>query len=218
MKKFAVYFVMVCCLSLLFSSCKKQEFLDEYVEELRSNCFVNIDGDISLKANYGFSKSDKANPDLKVYTLTFMLLDPVQENITYSITLNHNDKEYVENFKLNPIKHNLCATFNIDGFSKNEFSIILSFGSENRTIKMQSSLPKDTLSPSNALKILQKQQSQLLSSYYDQNGNFSATIILRVLIKDQKPYWYVGLKKQDSLKALLIDGINGNLLAVRDVF
>jgi hypothetical protein len=42
---------------------------------------------------------------------------------------------------------------------------------------------------------------------------------MRVLVKDNHAYWYIGLcDTEGKLKALLIDGFDGKVLAVRDIF
>ena len=53
----------------------------------------------------------------------------------------------------------------------------------------------------------------------DQDGNFNAELYMRVIVKDQLPYWYVGFASgNEQLKALLVDGINGEVLAIREIF
>ena len=57
-----------------------------------------------------------------------------------------------------------------------------------------------------------------LKNYCDEKGNFNAEIALRVLVKDNHPYWYVGLSNTSGTKALLLDGFSGEVLAVKDIF
>ena len=41
---------------------------------------------------------------------------------------------------------------------------------------------------------------------------------MRIIVKDGKAYWYAGLSDgKDFLKALLIDGVSGEILATRTV-
>ncbi len=193
--------------------------LDENIIELKSNCFISVNSDVNIKAKYGFTRkqNDSGKLDKKVYVLTFTLPSPNEENITYSVKLNFKGKEYNEQFKLNPVLHHLSASMEVDNFTPDEFSIKLSYGSEIEDVIMKSALPKNTLSYSAALSSLQNQQSQLINSYLE-NNQFKANIVMRVLVKDSHPYWYIGLINQSGTKAMLIDGTNGKLLAVRDVF
>ena len=138
--------------------------------------------------------------------------------ITYNVSLTFNGKDYKSTFQLNPVSHNLTALLPIENFNLNEFDITLSYGSNTNVIKMKSTLPKNTISYTKALSCLQKSQAQLLKTYYDSNGNFNAEISLRVLVKDNHSYWHVGLSNQNGTKALLLDGLTGKVLAVKDIF
>ena len=42
---------------------------------------------------------------------------------------------------------------------------------------------------------------------------------MRIFVKNDSPYWYVGIASGNGkLKALLIDGASGELLAAREIF
>ena len=153
----------------------------------------------------------------KTYAIVFRLKDVQNENITYNVALTFNGKEYKSTFKLNAVNHTLNAILPVENFNLNEFEITLSYSSTNQVIKMKSTLPKGTISHSRALVFLQKHQPDLVKSYYKDN-QFYGEICLRVLVKNNHSYWYVGLTNSESTKALLIDGISGEVLAVRDIF
>ena len=221
MKKKLIFLIAIfCCFSLLFG-CKTKPNLNGYVSELRSNCFESVDSPLKITAGYGFIEENKAQDgtvNKRYYLLTFRLLGVQTENVTYSLTLNYQDKAYHATFKLSPVLHGYTAGIEIDNFDLNEFDITLSNGSNVQNVHMLSTLPKNTISYQTALMHLQEKQSQLINSYYDENGNFTAEICAKVIVKDSHPYWYIGLSTKDNTKALLIDGFNGELLAIRDVF
>ena len=51
------------------------------------------------------------------------------------------------------------------------------------------------------------------------NGAFGAEITLRVFVNNEKPYWYVGLVRgEHKVVALLIDGVTGDVLAIRELY
>ncbi len=212
--------IFLCIALMLLSGCKTQSTLDKYVSELRSNCYENVDSNIPITASYGYHEK---MPNLdgsitqKVYVLIFRLKNNQNENVTYHVSLKHNGKEYKSTFKLNAVSHMHCAIMPVENFNLNEFEINLSYSSINQTVKMKSTLPKGTISHSKALEYLQKHQSELINSYFV-NGKFSAEICTRVLVKDNHPYWYIGLSNEKGTKALLIDGFTGEVLAVRDIF
>ena len=219
-KKLKFLIAIFCVLTFLFG-CKTNATLTPYVSELRSNCFESQNCDLKITAGYGFIEENKiqdGSVGKRYYLLTFRLLGVQTENITYSLTLKHNDTDYHATFKYSPILHGFTAGIELENFTLNEFDFILSNGSNTQTVHMASVVPKNTISYQTALTHLQNQQSQLINSYYDETGKFTAEICAKIIVKDSHPYWYIGLSTKESTKALLIDGFNGELLAIRDVF
>ena len=220
MKKIVLFFICLIVPCTFLCSCKSQNSLDGFVSELRSNCFESVDSNLSIKAGYGFVEQQ---PDLngsvgdKIYVLKFKLAGGQTENVTYHVSLNFNQTEYSSTFKLNPVSHSLTAIMQIDNFNLSQFEITIKYGSDSQTVKMKSILPENTITYSKALSYLQQSQSQLLKTFY-QDGKFGAELCLRVLVKDNHPYWYVCISSKSQTKALLIDGFTGEVLATRDVF
>lgn len=222
MKKFNFIITFILSLSMLFGGCKQEFSFVDYVSELRNNCYQSIDSDFNIKGGYGYIENDNSldkNSSNKIWLLTFKLLDKELENATFNISLSFNNKVYQSEFKFNPISHSLSSSMEIENFNLNEFEITLSHGGKQEVIKMQSCVPEKTISLSSALDFLYEQQPSLINSYFDSDGNFTAKIIARLIVKEDKSYWYIGLSDQNSnLKALLIDGFNGEVLAIRDIF
>ena len=223
MKKILSLILCVFALVLTFSGCKKQEnTLDKYVSELRSEIFYGESENYTLKASYGFKEIPYGHDgkiNHRAYVLVFKLLGRETDQATFNASFTFKDKEYKTTFKLSPVSHSLTAPIEIDGFNLKEFTVQISTGGESESVQLKSTLPKNTISYSSALKYLQKNQSELLKNYRNENGDFNGEICARVVVKDQKPYWYVGLTdKNGNLKALLIDGFNGEVLAVREIF
>lgn len=221
MKRKFLFLTLFLSIFLIFSGCKTENTLVPFVSELRSNCYQSDSTDFDISAGYGYIEVNKSFDGKKGQTaclLTFRLNQIQTDMITYNVSLTFNGKDYKSTFKLNPVSHNLTAFMPIENFNLNEFEIILSYGSDTRVIKMKSTLPKNTISYTKALSCLQKSQSALLKTYYDENNKFNAEITLRVLVKDSHPYWYVGLSNANGTKALLLDGLSGEVLAIKDIF
>lgn len=220
MKKFFIVFLVV-ILSFSFVSCsKKKQDLSPFISELRSNVFEGKSQTFTIKSTYGFretpfNKDGKVKE--KVYLLTFKLLGEVSEQTTYTISFELNNKSYSSEFKLNPVSHTLSASIEVQNFNKNQFSVNVSNGAESQTIVLSSLLPKGTINYQTALSKLEKSQPELIKSFSNNDG-FNAEIHLRVIVKDGKSYWYVGFAQPDRLKALLLDGKTGKVLAMREVF
>jgi hypothetical protein len=147
------------------------------------------------------------------------LLDKELDGALYSLTLIYGGQTYSSDFKFNPITHSLVAVVDVDDFSLKEFTVSIVCSSQIEQVTLKSMLPNGTISPHVALQHLKKGQSALLQSLTDVDGRLLAELYLRVLVKEEKPYWYVGIARgSENLKALLIDGLNGEILAVREIF
>ena len=85
-------------------------------------------------------------------------------------------------------------------------------------VRLRSVVPPTAITCDKALEILSSEQGALIETYKNENGEFSGEISERIIVKNEKPYWYVGLLNgKGGTKALLIDGLNGEILAVREI-
>jgi uncharacterized membrane protein YkoI len=51
------------------------------------------------------------------------------------------------------------------------------------------------------------------------NGKFDGEIALKILVNNDTPYYYVAITDKDkNTKAMLLDAITGELLAIKDIF
>ena len=92
-------------------------------------------------------------------------------------------------------------------------------GSAPEVITLKSILPKNTIDYKKALDFLYKDQQNLIKAFCDESGAFNAEIYARIVVKNDKPFWYVGIASGNgNLKALLVDGFSGKTLAIREIF
>ena len=224
MKKFIKILSFAIIFSFIFSltACKETNELCPYVSQLRSNIFFSQDSDLQVKAYYGFSESplvNDGNVDNTKYSLIFHLIDKQTDSVNYSLSFVFNDVEYKEPFTLDPISNNLTAKIYIENFNLNSFSIYITSSSETTEVLLCSILPEKTISYVKALESLLTNQPQLINNYRDSSGVFNAELYVRVTVKEQKSYWYVGIASGNgNLKALLIDAFSGEILAIREIF
>ena len=197
---------------IFFANGCEQEFdLSNYVTEVRQDVFEGKKDNYHLKAGYSF----KENQNL----LNIKLVGKYDQNVTYLAKVTINQTEYKQAFSYNPVSCSLTTCFNVDSFNLKTFDVTIVTGSINTVVTLNSVLPQNTMDYKTALNYLYINQPDLINSYFDNDGNFTATIIVRAIVKNDHPYWYVGLKNQNSnLKALLIDGVSGEVLAIRDIF
>ena len=221
-KLLGVLLALLSILSLFALGCDERSSLTPYVSQLRCDTFYGENDSLKLKAHYGFIESPFVN-DGKVgnceYSLDFILSDKEVDNVAYSICFSFNGKDYEERFKLDPVKHLLTAKIPVDNFSKKEFSVTIKSGSNSTNITLNSLLPDGVLDYTAILLSLEKNQRALVNSFKDDLGNFNAEIYVRVLAKDNVPYYYVGFASgNDKLKALLVNALTAQVLAIREVF
>jgi hypothetical protein len=218
--------VRIFCLFLLTFSifalaCKTENPLYSAVSELRYNLYSGNSENYKLDACYGFKEtpySNDAKVSEKVYALIFRLFDKETDGAAYSIAIIHGGKNYSADFKLNPVTHTVTARIEIENFNEKQFIATLKKAQESEEITFNSIVPEKTMNYRTALDCLSKEQTALIARYTDENGNFNAEIHARIVVKNEHPYWYIGIASNDGLKALLIDGITGKTLAMREIF
>lgn len=222
MKKLRFCFCFIIVFTMLFCACKTPNPLHSLVSELRSDVYSGSGETISLTACYGFNetplKSDGKVGE-RVYALQFKLKDKSIDLVSYSLSFDFNNQTYKSDFKQNPITHTLTAVIEVNGFNKKEFEVSVNYGSINEVITLTSKVPENTLTYSQALDCLYSEQRALIDSYQNTNGDLELEICARVIVKNERPYWYIGLRGSNgALKALLIDGFTGDTLAIREIF
>ena len=196
--------------------CKKTSYLLPYVSELRADIFEGTFSHYTLKAYYGYKENPYVN-DGKVgnYSpeLTFTLKGAETEETTF--TLEVLDYQEVLKFEKSP-NGNLVTRLNVENFDKKEFTVALGYSSEKVQITLCSIVPEGTLSANEVLIAIEQNQKNLINSF-SVNGGFEGEIYARIIIKNQKAYWYIAFANGKTLKAFLVDGISGEVLAIREV-
>lgn len=222
MKKFAILLLSLLTVLFSLSACKTASIFDGKVSELRSILYEGSGETLSLKAAYGFRETPYEN-DGKVgnlaHTLTLKLLNKETSDVSYTVYLTHDGVDYKSNFKLNPATHSVTAVVEIENFDATEFTVQISTANTSESVTLKSIVPEGTMDYKSALSHLESKQSGLIKNFLDSDGNFNAEIYVRIVVKDSRAFWYVGIASgNEQLKALLIDGANGEVLAIREIF
>lgn len=218
MKKFALLFLILCC-PVVFSGCEKESPYLAYLSDLKQNVYTCKAGDVTVTAYYGFREEPFIN-DGKVGETVFgytFKLNIIPDDIRRTIELETKDENYSAVFTVDDVTSEYKAFIETKNYFAKEFNAVLVCGSEKTPITMTSILPDNCITYENALDLLFEKQRSLLSVYSNENG-FNAEMYMRVFIKNDSPYWYVGVASGNGkLKAFLIDGVSGELLAVREI-
>lgn len=219
MKKIVIALFLPLLVTAFFSGCKKESSLTLHISELRSEIYFSEDENI--KAAYGFKEEPYVNDGKvgkTVCNLTFYINGKDSDAEDRFVFFTYKGEEYKSAFTLNPVTGTLTAKTEIDNFKEKEFSVLITEGAERKTLHFKSALPNDALSVSDALATIEKSDPDLIQNYRDENGDFRAEIYARIIIKNDEPFWFIGFANgNDRMKALLVNGITGKLLAVREV-
>lgn len=219
MKKFIVY-LLTLCLFITFSGCNKENPYIAYISDLKQDVYTGKINDITVTACYGFREEPFINDGKageKVYGYTFKL-DIIPDDVHRSLELSANGNTFSAVFTPDEVTSEYKAFIEVKNHFEKEFSVNLIYGSEKTPVTLNSRLPENCISYERALELLTEKQQSLLGAYQSDNG-FNAEIYMRIFIKNDAPYWYVGIANGNgTLKALLIDGVSGELLAVREIF
>lgn len=221
-KTIAISLFLIAFISICFSACSKPPSLDVYLSELRSDVFEGQSQSYFLKAGFGFKETPFVNDGLvgeTVSQMTFKLEGDLVDGAKYSLSFNNGEELVKTDFTVNPVTHSMTACVETPCFTLKEFCVDVISSGKTEKVSLKSTLPDNTLSSSDALKALYEKQTQLINSFFDENKNLKAELYMRVLVKDEKPFWYVGIASgNEQLKALLVDGISGEVLAIREIF
>lgn len=221
MKKLLILSALCLSVSLLFA-CNGQPALMKNVSELVECVWQAESDDYVVKAQYGYCETPYV-PDGTVgklsYGLTLRLTPKTAElNAEYRATLTLGETPYEVVFTLDPVRHKLSAVVPTEERPPERFAVKITRAETEDNLELVSQLPEDMLSPAQALEALETNQGDLLNSYRA-NGVFDAEITLRAFVNKDHPYWYVGLVRgEHKVVALLIDGVTGEVLAIRELY
>ena len=224
-KNIKIRFLSFLCISLclsFFCGCERTSPYEKYVSELRSDIFFGETENYKVYAFYGFKETPSINDGIvgdRVYFLEFRIQNSGEDGIKRTINFSFKGESYSEDFSLDYSTGIYSAKIELTDFAEKEITAVILSGAEKETITLVSSLPENSLTFKDALKKLKETQEDLLSLYKNPQREFSGEIRMRILLKDDTPYWYVGLcGESGKIKALLLDGYTGKVLAVREIF
>ncbi len=220
MKKLLIFLSLILTISLFGTGCKKQLDLYTYVSDARTDILMANTKTLSLKAETGFKESPLVLDGVKnktSYYLTIYILDGYNDNVTYSISFNINNVEYKGKFDLSKTTSKLFVTFELDS-TVSQITAQLNSGNVNERVEFKSIKPDGTKNARDGLNSLLTSQPDLISNY-TVDGVFMGEIAVRLLVENNKAYYYVGLTDvKGKTKALLIDSETFEVLAIRQIF
>ena len=219
MRKFLLS-LLTLCFFLSLCGCEKQNPYLAYVSDLRQNVYAGTVNEIPVTAYYGF-REEPFTPDgktgEKVYGYTFKL-SVVPSDVYRTLELNVGGEVLSSAFAADAVTGEYKTFIETETYFEKELTVTVISGSDKTPVTLYSILPENCMSYKRTLDVLSEKQQPLLNAYRDSDG-FNAELYMRIFIKNDAPYWYVGIvDKSGKIKALVINGITGELLAVREIF
>lgn len=221
MKKFIyiVFLSIFLTFFWVFSGCASKNPLLDSVSQLNSNLYLGESQNYLVSAYYGFSENP-ATLDGKVGSIEYqfrIILQNVEiSNQTYSVSFDYDGATYKKDLEQNLVSNKLEAKFNIENFNLNNLEITVFLAESSEKVQLNSIVNSTCKSYLNVLDKLYA--SPEIISPYLVDGKMTAEIHLRILEKNGKNYYYVGLIKKSNVKAFLMDAETLEVLAVRNVF
>lgn len=200
----------------LFSACKKELALMDYVSELRSNIFLADTNELSLRI-YSVTKETPyvadGVPCEKSTRLEARLSAPSGDKDCY-LSFSVNGKTYGGEMSFDNVKTEYYYSCTLDVSALNAIDCVVEYGESRVEMQALSVINKDTLSPNDVLNKLKNAEVELFSSMTDKYG-FAGEIYLRLIYEDF-PYYYVGvIDRNGNVTAFLINAQTGKILAKR---
>ena len=218
MRKLTAFILILYCLFALYG-CEKENPYLAYVSDLTQDVYVCETDAFTVKATYGFREEPFVNDGKageRVYGYTFTL-NIIPDDVRRTVQFTFEKENYSAAFALDGVSNEYKAFVEINCRFEKQFAATISTGAKKSELTFISELPNGCITYECALDILAATQQPLLNVYTTENG-FNAELYMRVFVKNGKPYWYVGIAQNNKLKAFLMDGVSGDLLAVRDIF
>ena len=218
MKKFAVVLLALAAV-FVFAGCAEENKLKPYVSELTDNVYYGESENYTVRGKTGYSETERSRDGAvgKIERALVLSVPDAGNPEALSATIVIDGTEHTENFTFNPVTFAYNARFALP-FNEQTFEVILRENGEEERVTMTSVLPENTLDVNGALDALCAQQSALVESFM-QNGVFCGEISMKVTVRSEKAYWYIGLTDAAGrTHAFLMDGASGEVLAAKDIF
>ncbi len=215
MKKRILIVFLGLILSLsVFSGCAKKINLSDYICELKEKIYFGETDDYKVTCGFGFIVNENSQ---KITGLTFKVKPTNSLNAKRSLEIILDGKTFNKDLTVSLSLYYSTCFIEKEDLKETEFNVKIKTGSDIKEITLKEENIEGTIDYKTALNCLIKNQPDLIESYKE-NNVFMGKIIIRKIIRNERSFWYVGLiDKNDNLKALLIDGKTGDVLAIRKI-
>lgn len=216
---FCILLIVLVASSTLFA-CKNSYDYSTHVSNLRYAVYSGNGSKYGLKITSNQTETPFINDGIcgiNKINFTKIALTNGEIDVTYRIFFNFNNNNYEYVLTPNPVTFMPSVQVEIENFNCHNLAITVFCGSYAEEIIVKSELPENTIDYKTAINYFVTAQKDLIDSYF-YNDTFNAELYAKVLVKNQKPYWYIAIADGNKIRAVLIDGFSGEILAMRDIF
>lgn len=215
--KCKAFFTLLLIIFLLpFSSCQKQVDYFAYVSELRDNIFFAAQGEYSLSI-YSMEREYPYQTDgikMQINRITEIRFFAPSGDKNCHISFQVDGKEQGGEMSYDNVKTQYYYSCSLDVSNLKEISCIVTYDKTSIDLVAKSVRTQNTITPKNALEIVQEDEKELFNGMTDKYG-FAGEIYLR-LIYEENPYYYVGIiDRNGKVTAFLLNAESGKILAKR---
>lgn len=218
--KLLLSFIGICALSVPLTACEDKTDYFSYVSELRTNIYTAENQDVSISIYCGAQESpaifDGVKNDTRL-TLCVKAIFTEEPSQNTTVTVSYDDKEYVIPIEFHPVKRALAGKTEVSTLpTEKQIQLTVNYGETSFSLTAVSKLNDDTITYTDALSIAAKNASEFIKEN-TVSGILQAEITVRLLVENDKNYYFVGFITEEGLKkAYLIDGTSGEIVATKD--
>ena len=211
-RKFVFILLIIVCLPMLFS-CGYTQQEKNNISQIRYNVFYGEQNGVCVKAFSEEKEYPFINDGIACGRENFVIVKVLNEFNPTKITLSFNGQTYTNQGEYNANTNSIDYSFKVKRLPDKEIVVETETNSTKTQLICKSMLKSDTISPLIALEKVNKEQSDFVSSLYE-NGEFKAEIYIRLIVENDYNFYYVGYAQgSNKITAFLIDGVSGEILA-----
>ncbi len=215
MKKICI--ILFSALILSFVSCSgKDDFSTQNVSQLRENVFVYENDDFFAEAFAEYREKEKADDGFVGERKNFMIFRLRFKKKSFqsaSIKFETDGIKYENDFGFSPSSSYVSCETEVSSFPKSSFFAALDIDGNEHTVEFVSVKNEGTLGCEKAIKECETKEKDRISEFI-KDKNYE--IRVRLIENGGFNFYFVGYITENSSVSFLLDGITGEVLAVKE--
>lgn len=208
--------VVVLCFSI---SCKGKVDLAFFVSSFRQGVYEGSIDDYKITA-YTELREEPFLLDgfvgEKVNVITIKLEKEQGSLDGAKVRLNYGENSCEGTFDYNPLNGKFICEIEVENLpTESNITAIIKSEEIEKSCQLTTKKLSSTITQKEVLNMIKKQEPEIIKNLFE-NNNVTTEIHVRLIAEENKNYYYVGLVQKDGkIKAFLLDGSTGEILAKR---